>query len=172
MIVWKRWSMVESMAHDVNASLYSDSIALPVCVCWTSLHACREAVCVNHRCNKNHDRMHLLLWYCWQNSLRNTQKKMHGKYMGNIQGIFKEYMQECTGTYEEYPKIFMIKNNQQHRTRPHWGRRRRRCLCVLCFWIFYIINICRYSSYILVYSCVYSVYTSCIFSIYVPLDVA
>ena len=34
---------------------------------------------------------------------RNTQEKRYGTYLGNIYGIHKEYMQEYTGTNEEYP---------------------------------------------------------------------
>ena len=30
--------------------------------------------------------------YCWLNKLRNTQGKIYGTYLGNIHGIYKEYI--------------------------------------------------------------------------------
>ena len=52
---------------------------------------------------------------------------------------------------------------QRHRLRrrPQWGR-------VLCCWLFFIINIFGYSSYVPVHSCMYSLNIPCIFPMYFP----
>ena len=73
--------------------------------------------------------------YSWLHTLRNTQGKIYGTYLGNKYRIYKEY----------------LRNLHKHL----WYRKIRNTGATfggaplgLCFWLFYIINIYGYSSYI------------------------
>ena len=59
--------------------------------------------------DKNSDFRHVRT-FSWLHKLRNTQRKIHGTYLGNKYIYIYIY-----GIYKEYPWIFMIWNNQKHR---------------------------------------------------------
>ena len=83
--------------------------------------------------------------YSSLHKLRNTQGKIHGTYLGNIYGIYKE----CIRNIHRYLWYKVIRNTDSMGRPPKvaapLGRRWRRRLC---FWLSYIINISGYSLYI------------------------
>ena len=87
--------------------------------------------------------------YSWLHKLRNSQGEIYGTYLGNICGIYKEYIRNI----HKY-LWYKIIRNKEHRGAtngaaasrpPHWG-------CVRCFCLFYIINIYGYS---FIYTCTF-----------------
>ena len=72
-----------------------------------------------------------------------------GTHMEDMQAIYKEYSRNIWRNIQEYVRNthkylwYRIIRNTRNRPNgavakrpPHWGRRRRRRLCVLCFWLF------------------------------------
>ena len=80
--------------------------------------------------------------YSWLHELRNTQGKIYGTYLENIWGIYEEYIRNI----HKYLWYKMIRNTDPMGRPPKaaapLGRRRRRRLCS---WLFYSIDIQRYS---------------------------
>ena len=108
--------------------------------------------------------------YCWLNKLRNTQGKIYGTYLGNIYGIYKEYIRNI----HKYLWYKMIRNiSRKHRRRlrrpPHW-------VCVSDGYIDGYLWL--YHKYLWIFL-IYSLYIPCIFprymyvcSMYFPLCVS
>ena len=77
--------------------------------------------------------IHVFFRHCWFNKLRNTQGKIHGTYLGNIYGIYKECITNISIDIYDITINIHKYIHQTHRpngaTAP-LGRRRRQRLCV------------------------------------------
>ena len=81
--------------------------------------------------------------YSSLHKLRNKQGKIHGTYLGNIYGIYKEYIRDI----HKYFWCKMIRNTDPMGRLPK---------AAPVFWLFYTINIYGYSLYILYILHIYS----------------
>ena len=86
-----------------------------------------------------------LFVFCWLHKLRNTQGKIHGTYLGNIYGIYKECRTNIS--IDIYDITISIHKYIHQTHRPNGaaaplGRRRRRRLCVwwIYWWILMVIS--------------------------------
>ena len=116
--------------------------------------------------NQNSDFGHVRT-YSWLHKFRSTKWKIYGTYLGNMYGIYKEYIRNIH-KYLWYKIIRSTEhrpNGAAAKRPPHWGRRRRRRLCVLCFWLFYIIDIYGYSLYSPYIFPIYFLYSFHVFSL-------
>ena len=92
----------------------------------------------------------------------------NGTYLGNIYGIYKACIANISiDIYDiKYKIITHTQAPPPSAAAPQWGGRPIGCLCVCDYFIFYIIDIYGYSSYIFLYSIYIYIYILNMFHIF------